>query len=301
MHSNGECWGSAGTDPSGWDRDTTVAGKSSGAFGHWQSTLGTIPRTTMGPSVRDESFPERTRDFLDSCSGYRNRSVKSTRKMCLSLEERRTSAPQAWTGSTRNCTRYWASRHLAMASIESLEEVEVNVKRGGYHGHRVALLTESVTHPERVLKVTDLPQAFYRWESSLKEWHLLRNSEQHVAAGTPASWCIRGRRAPSNKDNWHSHAYVWAQTRTLPPPQRSQLWSQWMCLRLARTSRKLKRWNRRVIAQYLRSSSRFMQRVTQRPLGSGETCSTWSFGKKWKFLLTSLLQRILPMHSIGET
>ena len=34
----------------------------------------------------------------------------------------------------------------------------------------MALLTESVTHPERVLKVTDLPQAFYRWESSLKEF-----------------------------------------------------------------------------------------------------------------------------------
>ena len=34
----------------------------------------------------------------------------------------------------------------------------------------MALLTESVTHPERVLKVTDLPQAFYRWESCLEEF-----------------------------------------------------------------------------------------------------------------------------------
>ena len=67
----------------------------------------------------------------------------------------------------------------AMASIKSLEEVEVKGIIGwqrlerearGYHRHRVALLTESVTHPERVLKVTDLPQAFYRWESSLKEF-----------------------------------------------------------------------------------------------------------------------------------
>ena len=40
----------------------------------------------------------------------------------------------------------------------------------GYHRHRVALLTEAVTHPERVLKVTDLPQAFHCWESSLKEF-----------------------------------------------------------------------------------------------------------------------------------
>ena len=47
----------------------------------------------------------------------------------------------------------------------------------GYHRHRVALLTESVTHPERVLKVTDLPQAFYRWERSLKEFQRGRPAE----------------------------------------------------------------------------------------------------------------------------
>ena len=64
----------------------------------------------------------------------------------------------------------------ALASIKSLEEVEVTGIIGwqplerearGYLRHRVALLRESVTHPERVLMVTDLPQAFYRWESSL--------------------------------------------------------------------------------------------------------------------------------------
>ena len=52
----------------------------------------------------------------------------------------------------------------AMASIKSLEEVEVKGIIGwqrlerearGYHSHRVALLTESVTRPERVLSVTD--------------------------------------------------------------------------------------------------------------------------------------------------
>ena len=47
----------------------------------------------------------------------------------------------------------------------------------GYHRHRVALLTEAVTHPERVLKVTDLPQAFYCWESSLKEFQRGRPAE----------------------------------------------------------------------------------------------------------------------------
>ena len=41
----------------------------------------------------------------------------------------------------------------------------------------MALLTESVTHPERVLKVTDLPQAFYRWESSLKDFQRGRAAE----------------------------------------------------------------------------------------------------------------------------
>ena len=41
----------------------------------------------------------------------------------------------------------------------------------------MALLTESVTHLERVLKVTDLPQAFYRWESSLREFQRGRSTE----------------------------------------------------------------------------------------------------------------------------
>ena len=41
----------------------------------------------------------------------------------------------------------------------------------------MALLKESVTHLERVLKVTDLPQAFYRWESCLKEFQRGRPAE----------------------------------------------------------------------------------------------------------------------------
>ena len=69
--------------------------------------------------------------------------------------------------------------HTALASTTSLEEVEVKGIIGwhrlerearAYHRHRVALLTESATHPERVLKVTDLPQAGYRWGSSLNEF-----------------------------------------------------------------------------------------------------------------------------------
>ena len=41
----------------------------------------------------------------------------------------------------------------------------------------MALLTESVTHPEKVQKVTDLPLAFYRWESNLKEFQRGRPAE----------------------------------------------------------------------------------------------------------------------------
>ena len=73
-----------------------------------------------------------------------------------------------------------------MASIKSLMEVEVKGiigwqrlerEAGGYHRHCVALLTESVIHPERVLEVTDLPQTFYRWDSSLKEFQRGRPAE----------------------------------------------------------------------------------------------------------------------------
>ena len=76
--------------------------------------------------------------------------------------------------------------YMALASIMSLEEVEVKGIIGwqrldhearGYHRHRLALHTESVTHPERVQKVTDLLQAFYRWESSLKEFQRGRPAE----------------------------------------------------------------------------------------------------------------------------
>ena len=74
----------------------------------------------------------------------------------------------------------------ALASIKSLEEAEVKGIIGwqrlerearGYHRHRVALLTDSVTHPEKVQKVTYLPQAFYRWESNLKEFQRGRPAE----------------------------------------------------------------------------------------------------------------------------
>ena len=106
----------------------------------------------------------------------------------MSTGGRRTSAQQIWTGLNSELCALLAIKtsDTAMASIKSLEEVEVKGIIGwqrlerearGYHRHRVALLTESVTHPERVLKVTDLPQAFCRWESSWKEFQRSRPAE----------------------------------------------------------------------------------------------------------------------------
>ena len=75
---------------------------------------------------------------------------------------------------------------MALGSIMSLEEVEVKGITGwqrlecevrGYHRQRVVYPTESVTHLDRVSKVTDHPQAFYQWESSLKEFQRGRPAE----------------------------------------------------------------------------------------------------------------------------
>ena len=91
-----------------------------------------------------------------------------------------------WVNSEQCALLAIKTSDTAMASIKSLEEVEVKGIIGwqrmerearGYHRHRVALLTESVTHPEIVLKVTYLPQAFYRWESSLKDFQRCRPAE----------------------------------------------------------------------------------------------------------------------------
>ena len=116
--------------------------------------------------------------------------MRSRRAMCSS--NRRTtdlsSTDVDWLNSELYALLAIKTSDTAMASIKSLEEVEVEVKgiigwqrservARGFHRHRVALLTESVTHPDRVLKVTDLPQAFYRWESSLKEFQRGRPSE----------------------------------------------------------------------------------------------------------------------------
>ena len=87
---------------------------------HW----GPIPSTTTGPSTRDESLQERTRDLLDHYSGYRVRSMRSTRTMCLSTEERHTT-DMDWLNSELYALLAIKTAETAMASMNSLEEVEV--------------------------------------------------------------------------------------------------------------------------------------------------------------------------------
>ena len=105
--------------------------------------------------------------------------------MCLSTEERQTT-DMDWLNSELYALLAIKTAETAMAFIKSLEEVEVKGIIGWhrlerearvYHRHRVALLKESVTHLERVLKVTDLPQAFYRREICLKEFQRGRPAE----------------------------------------------------------------------------------------------------------------------------
>ena len=106
------------------------------------------------------------------------------------LEYRRTtdlsSTDMDWLNSEPYALLAIKTSDTALASIKSLKEVEVKWIIGwqrldrearAYHRHRVALVTESVTHLGGVLKVTDLPQAFYRWESSLKEFQRGRPAE----------------------------------------------------------------------------------------------------------------------------
>ena len=111
-------------------------------------------------------------------------------KECDVLEYRRTTdlstTDMDWLNLELHALLTTKTSDRALASIKSLEEVKVKGIIGwqrlehearGYHRHRVALHTESVTHPERVQKVTDLPQSFYRWESSLKEFQRGRPAE----------------------------------------------------------------------------------------------------------------------------
>ena len=138
--------------------------------------------------MRDESSQERTRDLLDYwqwISGQTDEVNENDK-----VEYRRTtdlsSTDMDWLNSELYALLAIKTSDTAMASIKSLEEVEVKGIIGwqrlerearGYHRHRVALLTESVTHSERVLKVTDLWQAFCQWESSLMEFQCGRPAE----------------------------------------------------------------------------------------------------------------------------
>ena len=181
-----------GTNLSPQSRDISPTQVTEGGVFKALSTTSTI---ITEPSVQDEFLQERMRDFLQWIAEEVN---EIRRMMCLSTGERRTSARQTWTGSTRSCTCCWPSRPQTWHWPLS-------------HRHRVARLTESVTHKERVLKVTDLPKAFCQFrEGQRNETHdaerdpgccglaasmslLFWDSGQHVATGTAASRCVRGK------------------------------------------------------------------------------------------------------------
>ena len=111
------------------------------------------------------------------------------------LEYRRTTDLSAvdldWLNSELHAMLALKTTDAALASIVSLEEAEakgiiwwqrLEGEARGYHRQRVSLLTESVTHPERVQKAADLQQAYYRWESNLKEFQRGRPTGLDVEA-----------------------------------------------------------------------------------------------------------------------
>ena len=150
--------------------------------------------------------------------------MKSRRATCLSTEERRNSVQLTWNDSTWNCTRCWPSRHPTTAiGVHHVPSRKPKSKRSsagkrlerearGYHRHRVALLTESVTHPERVQKVRGPPTSIL---SMRKQFEIVFNvadqqkldgrrerqrNETYNAEGDPGSsrFCSRNT-APSLK------------------------------------------------------------------------------------------------------
>ena len=121
--------------------------------------------------MRDESL----HDLLDYYSGYRDNESDV-------LEYRRTtdlsSTDMHWLDAELYALLASKTCDVALGAMKSFEEVEVKGIIGwqrlerearGYHRQGGAYLTESVTHLDRVSKVTDLPRAIYRWESRLKE------------------------------------------------------------------------------------------------------------------------------------
>ena len=111
------------------------------------------------------------------------------------LEYRRTTDLGAvdldWLNSELYALLALKTSDAALASIVSLEEAEAKGSIGwqrlarearGYHNQRVSFLTESVTHPEKVQKAADLEQAYYQWESNLKEFQRGRKKDWMMKA-----------------------------------------------------------------------------------------------------------------------
>ena len=121
------------------------------------------------------------RDLLDCCSGSRETSIEIKESNVLEYRRRTdlSTVDLDWLNSELYALLALKTTDSALASIVSLEEADAKGIIGwqrlerearGYHNQRVSFLTESVTHPERIQKVSDLQQACYRWESNLKEF-----------------------------------------------------------------------------------------------------------------------------------
>ena len=110
----------------------------------------------------------------------REPSMRSRTAMCLSIEERWVSTVNLdWEHSEPHALLALKTSDVALASMVSLEEAEAKGIIGwqrlqrearGYDNPRVSHLNDSVPHPESVQKAADLQQAYYRWESNLKEF-----------------------------------------------------------------------------------------------------------------------------------
>ena len=160
----------------------------------------------------------------------------------------------------------------ALASTVSLEQFEAKGIIGwqrlerearGYHNQRVSLLTESVTHPERVQKAADLHQSHDRWQSCLNEFQRARptgldddvkaNAMRHTM---PKEILDAVNLQPQHRTFVEIRDYMWRQradvfvrdvcpatkkvvttpsrvntSKNIPQPRRILLLFQWMCLK----------------------------------------------------------------------
>ena len=134
--------------------------------------------------------------------------------MCLSTEERQTTDMD------------WLNSELYALLAIKIGWQRLEREARVYHRHRVALLTKSVTHPERVLKVTYLLQAFYPWESSLKEFRRGRPAEldEDVKANAMRPMLAERKTGKEGKGDWET-GKRWFQRKGMVQRKMVKPWS----------------------------------------------------------------------------